>query len=66
MGEHSDILFFTEPQFFNTILFLYKSPLIQDANMMFFSKKKGRKMLFKAVLGNQEWKFSLLFNHGDI
>ena len=54
MGEHSDILFFTEPQFFNTILFLYKSPLIQDANMMFFSKKKGRKMLFKAVLGNQE------------
>ena len=54
MGERSDILFFTEPQFFNTILFLYKSPLVQDANM-FFSKKKGKKtMLFKAVLGNQE------------
>ena len=56
MGERSDILFFTEPQFCNTILFLYKSPLVQDANMMFFSKKKGKKkkMLFKAVLGNQE------------
>ena len=49
MGERSDILFFTEPQFFNTILFLYKSPLVQDANM-FFSKKKGKKKKKKCYL----------------
>ena len=42
-----------------TILF-HKSLLVQDGNPMFFSKTIGKKMLFKAILGDLEWKIFLL------
>ena len=37
--------------------FVYKSFLVQDANVVLFSKiKKSKKLPFKAILGNLEWK----------